>query len=267
MHSRIFVSFLPVLAYDGANMTRIDAGGILDVDRRHLRNAAGPQVGECVAGERGQQYLAPHPGHPRSNGRRRTHRRLAYAGDHILETILNKSEQVKALERQAKSCTLTSPQKNSSPQKKREYKSKRKLIQEKPRSRYATRIPAFMYLTDFLRKNTLQDVITKLEPALFLTVTGLTDFQDFHLLVHLRVFNTGRDEPGSLCVSADHEDASLRYTGLESHPGLTHYGPYEHCQWRKSDCKFQVVSSCAFSVSVRHRCGSGLVVQAVLRTG
>jgi hypothetical protein len=35
----------------------------------------------------------------------------------------------------------------------------------------------------------LQDVITKLEPDLFATVTGLT-VQDFHLLVRLRVFNT-----------------------------------------------------------------------------
>jgi hypothetical protein len=30
-----------------------------------------------------------------------------------------------------------------------------------------------MYLTDF-RENTLQDVITKIEPELFRTVTGLT---------------------------------------------------------------------------------------------
>ena len=45
-----------------------------------------------------------------------------------------------------------------------------------------------MYLTDF-RENTLQDVITKLEPELFLAVTGLT-VADFHLLVNLKVFNT-----------------------------------------------------------------------------
>ena len=45
-----------------------------------------------------------------------------------------------------------------------------------------------MYLTDF-RENTLQDVITKLEPDLFLAVTGLT-VKDFHLLVRLKVFNT-----------------------------------------------------------------------------
>lgn len=54
--------------------------------------------------------------------------------------------------------------------------------------KFATRIPAFMYLTDF-RENTLQDVITKIEPGLFETVTGLT-VKDFHLLVRLRVFNT-----------------------------------------------------------------------------
>ena len=48
----------------------------------------------------------------------------------------------------------------------KEYKSKRKLVQEKL-IKFATRIPAFMYLTDF-RENTLQDVITKLEPELFL---------------------------------------------------------------------------------------------------
>jgi hypothetical protein len=64
----------------------------------------------------------------------------------------------------------------------KEYKSKRKLVQEKL-IKFATLIPAFMYLTDF-RENTLQDVITKLEPDLFLAVTGLT-VKDFHLLVRL----------------------------------------------------------------------------------
>src|ERR1700684_638103 len=69
----------------------------------------------------------------------------------------------------------------------KDYKSKRKLVQEKL-IKFATRIPAFMYLTDF-RENTLRDVITKLEPELFLTVTGLT-VKDFHLVVNLNVFNT-----------------------------------------------------------------------------
>jgi hypothetical protein len=89
--------------------------------------------------------------------------------------------------------------------------------------KFATRIPAFMYLTDF-RENTLQDVITKLEPDLFLTVTGLT-VKDFHLLVQLRVFNTEQMNQAVFAFRR-YEDASLRYTGIESHPGLSHYGLY-----------------------------------------
>ena len=81
-----------------------------------------------------------------------------------------------------------------------------------------------MYLTDF-RENTLQDVITKIEPDLFETVTGLT-VRDFDLLKNLGVFNT---EHMNQAVSAfrRYEDASLRYTGIESHEGLTHYGLYD----------------------------------------
>ena len=79
--------------------------------------------------------------------------------------------------------------------------------------KFATRIPAFMYLTDF-RENTLQDVITKLEPELFKTVTGLT-VEDFHLLVRLKVFNTEQMNQAVFAFRR-YEDASLRYTGIDS---------------------------------------------------
>ena len=72
------------------------------------------------------------------------------------------------------------------------------------------------------RENTLQDVITKLEPGLFLTVTGLT-VKDFHLLAQLRVFNTEKMNQAVFAFRR-YEDASLRYTGIESHEGLSHYG-------------------------------------------
>lgn len=90
--------------------------------------------------------------------------------------------------------------------------------------KFASRIPAFMYLTDF-RENTLQDVITKLEPELFLAVTGLT-VKDFHLLVDLKVFNTEQMNQAVFAFRR-YEDASLRYTGIESHEGLTRYGLYD----------------------------------------
>jgi hypothetical protein len=218
------VSFLPVLAYDGANMTQIDAGGILDiamagtsatllarkwesallvnVDNDTLRRVLNsPEAMAAVERIEGWRSL----------------------GDNIIETIINKSEKVKELKNKAKEKDLTEKQKKQLTDEEREYKSRRKLIQEKL-IKFATRIPAFMYLTDF-RENTLQDVITKLEPDLFQAVTGLT-VKDFHLLVRLMVFNTEQMNQAVFAFRR-YEDASLRYTGIESHDGLTHYGLYD----------------------------------------
>jgi hypothetical protein len=144
-------------------------------------------------------------------------------GDNVIETIINKSESVKDLKNKAKDKELTPKQKKQLTEAEKEYKSKRKLVQEKL-IKFATRIPAFMYLTDF-RENTLQDVITKLEPDLFRAVTGLT-VKDFHLLVSLRVFNTEHMNQAVFAFRR-YEDASLRYAGIESHHGLTHYGLYD----------------------------------------
>jgi hypothetical protein len=144
-------------------------------------------------------------------------------GDNIIETIINKSKMVKELKAKARDKDPTATQKKELSEEEKEYKSKRKAVQEKL-IKFATRIPAFMYLTDF-RENTLQDVITKLEPELFRTVTGLT-VEDFHLLVQLRVFNTEQMNQAVFAFRR-YEDASLRYTGIESHAGLTHYGLYD----------------------------------------
>ena len=105
----------------------------------------------------------------------------------------------------------------------KQYKSKRKMVQEKL-IKFATRIPAFMYLTDF-RENTLQDVITKLEPDLCQTVTGLT-VKDFNLLVSLGVFNSTHMNQAVFAFRR-YEDSSLSYTGIDSHPKLRHYGLYD----------------------------------------
>ncbi|MCF8177307.1 MAG: restriction endonuclease [Sulfuritalea sp.] len=218
------VAFLPVLAYDGANMTQIDAGGIHDiamagtsatllarkwesallvnVDNDTLRRIMdSPEAMAAVERIEGWRAL----------------------GDNIIETIINKSEKVKDLKNKAKNEDLSTKEKKELSDEEKEYKSKRKLVQEKL-IKFATRIPAFMYLTDF-RENTLQDVITKLEPDLFLAVTGLT-VQDFHLLVRLKVFNTEQMNQAVFAFRR-YEDASLRYTGIESHQGLSHYGLYD----------------------------------------
>jgi len=218
------VSFLPVLAYDGSHMTQIDASGILDiamagtsatllarkwesallvnVDNDTLRRILdSPEAMAAVERIEGWRAL----------------------GDNIIETIINKGNKIKELKKKAKENELSPKETKELTAEEKEYKSKRKLVQEKL-IKFATRIPAFMYLTDF-RENTLQDVITKLEPDLFLAVTGLT-VEDFHLLVRLKVFNTEQMNQAVFAFRR-YEDSSLSYTGIDSHPGLTHYGLYD----------------------------------------
>jgi hypothetical protein len=218
------VSFLPVLAYDGANMTQIDAGGILDIAMagtsatllaRKWESALLVNVDNDTL-----RRIMDNPDAMAAVERIEGWRAL---GDNIIETIINKSEKVKELKNKAKNEDLTAKEKKELSDEQKEYKSKRKLVQQKL-IKFATRIPAFMYLTDF-RENTLQDVITKLEPDLFLAVTGLT-VQDFHLLVRLKVFNTEQMNQAVFAFRR-YEDASLCYTGIESHQGLSYYGLYD----------------------------------------
>lgn len=218
------MSFLPVLAYDGANMAQIDAGDILDIAMagtsatllaRKWESALLVNVDNDTL-----RRILDNPDAIAAVERIEGWRSL---GDNIIETIINKSEKVKELKNKAKGKELTEKQKKQLTEEEKEYKSKRKLLQEKL-IKFATRIPAFMYLTDF-RENTLQDVITKLEPDLFLTVTGLT-VKDFNLLVRLKVFNTEQMNQAVFAFRR-YEDASLRYTGIESHEGLAHYGLYD----------------------------------------
>lgn len=218
------VSFLPVLAYDGANMTQIDAGGILDIAMagtsatllaRKWESALLVNVDNDTL-----RRILDNPEAMAAVERIEGWRSL---GDNILETIINKSDVVKDLKNKAKEKYLSKKEQKQLTEEEKEFKSKRKLVQEKL-IKFATRIPAFMYLTDF-RENTLQDVITKIEAPLFETVTGLT-VKDFHLLVRLKVFNTEQMNQAVFAFRR-YEDASLRYTGIESHEGLTHYGLYD----------------------------------------
>jgi hypothetical protein len=56
--------------------------------------------------------------------------------------------------------------------------------------------------------------------------SGFIPSKDFHLLVQLKVFNTEHMNQAVFAFRR-YEDASLRYTGLKSHPDLTHYGLYD----------------------------------------
>lgn len=132
-----------------------------------------------------------------------------------IETIINKSEAIKKAKKEANERDLTPKEKKDLSEAEKEYKNKRKEIQEKL-IKFATRIPVFMYLTDY-RERSLKDVITQLEPGLFQKVTGLV-VKDFELLVSLGVFNSALMND-AVYKFKRYEDASLSYVGISKHEG------------------------------------------------
>lgn len=210
-----FISFLPVLAYDGSSMRPVDAAGILDL--------AMSGTTATLLAHRWQSALLV-------NVDNLTLRRLmadqaalnALMGivgfrnlNREIETIINKSDAVIKARKQSNGENLSDKERKSLTEEEREYKSLRRQIQEKL-VKFATRIPIFMYLTDY-REIALKDVITQLEPGLFKKVTGLTQ-ADFERLVSLGVFN-GALMNDAVYKFKRYEDASLSYTGINRHDG------------------------------------------------
>jgi len=208
-----FIHFLPVLAYDGSSMKQVDAAGILDMAmsgttatllaRRWksalLVNVDNSTLARLMNSQEAMNALMSIEGFRNLN--------------QDIETIINKSEAVKKAKKDANDKELTPKEKKELTEQEKEYKSMRKQIQEKL-IKFATRIPVFMYLTDY-RERSLKDVITQLEPGLFKKVTGLV-VRDFELLVSLGVFNSALMND-AVYKFKRYEDASLEYIGINKH--------------------------------------------------
>lgn len=208
-----FINFLPVLAYDGSTMRQVNAAEILDIamagtsatllakrwESALLVNVDNDTLFRLLASEEAMAALMRIEGFRSLNA--------------DIETIINKSNAVKKAKRDGEK--LTPKEKKELTDAEKEYKSKRKMIQEKL-IKFATRVPVFMYLTDY-REYSLKDVITQLEPELFKKVTGL-DVKDFELLVSLNVFNEALMND-AVYKFKRYEDASLIYTGIDKHTG------------------------------------------------
>jgi hypothetical protein len=210
-----FISFLPVLAYDGSSMKQIDAAGILDMamsgttatllarrwESSLLVNVDNDTLARLMANDAAMKALMSIEGFRSLN--------------QDIETIINKSEAVKKARKEANDRELSDKERRELSDEEKEYKSKRREIQEKL-IKFATRVPVFMYLTDF-RERCLRDVITQLEPGLFKKVTGLS-VNDFDLLVSLGVFNSALMND-AVYKFKRYEDSSLVYTGVDKHAG------------------------------------------------
>lgn len=206
-----FIHFLPILAYDGSSMKEIDAAGVLDMamsgtsatllarrwESALLVNVDNATLKRLMANEEAMKALMSIEGFRNLNQE--------------IETIINKSDVVQKTRKEKNEETLNIDEKKQLTEEEKEYKSMRKKIQEKL-MKFATRIPIFMYLTDY-RERCLKDVITRLETDLFKKVTGLT-LKDFELLVSLNVFNSALMND-AVYKFKRYEDASLEYTGIK----------------------------------------------------
>ena len=208
-----FINFLPVLAYDGSSMRQINAQDVLDIamagtsatllakrwESALLVNVDNDTLSRLMASKEAMDALMNIEGFRSLN--------------QDIQTIINKSEAVKKAKKEGGEKTPKEKKELSDEEK--EYKSMRKKIQEKL-IKFATRIPVFMYLTDY-RERSLKDVITQLEPGLFKKVTGL-NVKDFELLCSLGVFNANLMND-AIFKFKRYEDASLSYTGIDKHEG------------------------------------------------
>ncbi len=206
-----FIKFLPVLAYDGSSMKEVNAQDILDIalagtsatllakrwESALLVNVDNDTLKRLLDSPEAMKALMNIEGFRNLNS--------------DISTIINKSEAIKNAKK--KKTEASQKEKKELSDEEKEIKSKRKQIQEKL-IKFATRIPVFMYLTDY-RERCLKDVITQLEPGLFKKVTGLS-VEEFNMLCSLGVFNAPLMND-AIFKFKRYEDASLTYTGINRH--------------------------------------------------
>jgi hypothetical protein len=140
-----FISFLPILAYDGSTMKQISATEILDIatagtsatllarrwESALLVNVDNATLKNLMNNEKAMQVLMKIEGFRSLNQQ--------------INEIIIASEKVKMKKNRGEK--LTPEEKIELTKEEKEYKNKRKMIQEKL-IKFATRIPLFMYLTD-----------------------------------------------------------------------------------------------------------------------
>lgn len=207
-----FISFLPVLAYDGSSMKAINAQDVLDI--------AMAGTSATLLARRWESALLVNVDN--DTLKRLTENKEALAAlmniegfrslNSDIETIINKSEAVKKAKAEGED-ELTPKEKKQLTEDEKESKSLRKQIQEKL-IKFATRVPIFMYLTDE-REKCLKDVITEISPQLFKKVTGL-NVKDFETLCTMGLFNSNLMNQ-AIYQFKRYEDSSLVYTGIDAH--------------------------------------------------
>lgn len=208
-----FIKFFPILAFVGNEMHEVDATGILDFTMSQttygmlvrkwetptIVNVDNATLSRVLQNEDAMRALEKIEGFRNLNKN--------------ISIIISKNEEIKKLKTKSIDSDLTKKEIKELDELKKEELKNRKFIQKKL-IKFITRIPVFMYLTDY-REESLKDIIMELEPQLFEKVTGLT-IKDFDLLISLNLFNDKLMNEAIYHFKM-YENSSLEYSGILKH--------------------------------------------------
>lgn len=206
------VNYLPIFAFDGSQMTKLDANAVLEWAASGIGATAlaarwnSPLLVDVT--EATLTRLLANPALLESLEQIEDFRNLRTNISKVITTTKNLKKS-----KREQGGKLDGDQRKEQ----KDNASLRKQIREKLQ-KFVARVPVFMYLTDF-REEALKHVIESLDPALFERVTGLT-IQDFRQLSAIGVFNA-QNMDFTIYQFRQFESASLRYasaTGEESAP-------------------------------------------------
>lgn len=199
-----FMEFLPVLSFDGYSMTQLRASDVIDYLTRGIsatmlaRRWNSPEL--LTLDLQAMEALLGNPELLDSLEKIEMFRNIT----DDLKVMISSTKELRKKELSNRKLTADEKAAKDEAVKRRENLKKRL-------QRFITRIPTFMYLTDY-RERTVKDVITQLEPALFEKVTGLT-LTDFEELVKAGVFNDQKMND-AVWKFRTFEEPSLRYASV-----------------------------------------------------
>ena len=177
---REFLNFLPILAYQDGKLVKLNATDLMD--------KATSGVGSKMLARRWQSPSMINLNRKALEGILNDEELLqSLENMEAFRALRKHTTEILTAEKSIKKAKAEGRPKSSVSKEKREMAKRRKEIQD-ALLKFLTRVPIFMYLTDY-REESLIDVIRNVEPALFTKVTGL-QIRDFDTLCKLGVFNT-----------------------------------------------------------------------------
>jgi hypothetical protein len=200
------LNYLPIFGFAGGSMVKLDATEVLDwatagVGASALANQWNSHL-LVEVNEQTLQAVLEHPDLLATLSQVEHFRVLVDNAEKVITStkLLKKAKREQGGELDPEQARL-----------REETNKQRQEIREKLQ-KFLTRIPVFMYATDF-REEALKHVIESLDPVLFERVTGLT-IEDFKLLSDLGLFNA-RNMDDAIFQFRQFERASLRYAEEE----------------------------------------------------